>query len=374
MKSLLSQNRFVVVCIVAIPWVVSGRPAAAELVTKAWGDVGLVYLNKISATPVISLTLWLLEDGDKKIPLPINRIATGQAGAASIARSTQDLDPAGGGVKTGNILTPGVPPTLGSVGTRVTKVNLTGASANAEASITANYVPGPNPGDILGATGDTYTDGSASAWWGTASAAAQAGTDPFVLDSLAATTRAQLDVNLLSNYPYDPDALFGMLALGFSPDPSVSYATHDFVLKGITNLPNLENLFTLSFSIDSNSNEVLVTFTSDDPLIEALSPISAADFSSPGPGAFILDPDKAFFSLFFDIPAGSFGVDDYGSYGLAFDIYNEQWATAFAVPEASSLALATMSALGFVVGVGRRRGWRGRGPGAPRSRAFFLNA
>lgn len=326
--------------------------AKAEAVAKGCGDVSIIGLEKIITKPVILITLAILNGDDFIVQIPINRIAKGQVGASANASgpfSSQSNsfpgtgkgnDPAKPNSFVGTIFTP--PNTTAGIATPLVKASVFKANSEAQASISSNIVVGNTPGSILGISAATTTACSANAFIGRSASAAAAGTDPFILDPLTQITKAVLTVDLLSNTSSDPNAGFGLSAYA-SPDGSASAS---FTLNAVTNIPGLPELFNLNLSLNSDSNQVNVSFLS--PLIS--SPISSQDFDTNIdpllPGYFLLNPNNSKFSIPFYIPAGTLGEDEIGQFGLALDIFQSGTASA-AVPEPSFiLSLFAFGTLG----------------------------
>jgi hypothetical protein len=321
---------------------------------KACGDVGGLLV--IRGKPIIGLTLTLLEPGDKRGLIPLNQVTTGYAGASANANGNKDNDPVPGAgnnpkkpdVKTGPILTPGNPPTVGSVGTRkVMASQFLGVSADAQANVAASLDMN-NTGGILGATMFTSSDCSANAkGLGTASAAALDGTDPLVLDPLSQSTTAELQVNLLSNLAEDPTAAFGLYA--FSSDGRS--VTDSFDLQATSNIPGDKTLFDLKLSASTLATPFNVSLTGDASIVD---PITQSDFSTPTgePGLYLLNPDTSSFDVMFTIPSGSLGTGPNGPFGLALNM-NFKGSVAIA-PEPSTWAMMLVGFAGLGYAAFRR--------------------
>jgi hypothetical protein len=61
----------------------------------------------------------------------------------------------------------------------------------------------------------------------------------------------------------------------------------------------------------------------------------------------VLKPTSQSFSLIFDVPAGSLGSDEQGSYGLALDLFQETSAIAAVAPEPGTATLLGLGVLGL---------------------------
>ena len=288
-----------------------------DTIARGCGDVGSAFIG----TLLIQATLLVLNPADGSFPIPINRVAKGQAATAASASqpfsSKDNIDPPAGfvtpkpGFRVGAILTPGNPPTVGAV-TSTVAANVPGAGAEALANISGAVIPGPQPGDILGAKAIIHTECSAGAFvlciTCIASGAAVASTDPFVLDPLSESLPARVDIDIQN--------------LGFQTSAAdAQLASASLGLTVETNIPGLEDLLRMDFL--ASTTDFAVDFAS--PLVSE-APFAESDFSfDPETGLRFLS--SANFSIPFTIPAGIIGTFEEESVGLVLDIGAEGSAT-----------------------------------------------
>jgi len=160
----------------------------------------------------------------------------------------------------------------------------------------------------------------------------------------------EVDVNL--NSTGDPNAMFGVFA--YTSDPTQGSAQNNLSLKATTNVPGLANLFDLTLGTNTASSGLALSWSSDDPTINANSPLTQSAFTLSGNSYFLTSQSSASFSLFFTVPAGDFGSDAQGPTGLQLDTLQTETAMVTAVPEPSSLALVC---LGLGILARRRRAY-----------------
>jgi hypothetical protein len=295
--------------------------------------------SSIAVEGAVTNFSFTLGDGSVRIPLAGNIMGktSGEAAAGSTGATAllTELTPSTG---PGLILAAGPPPAGGTVAYPVT----TNSHANAFGTATATTQglirgtpSGPGGGvinmvTIVGLT-PTSTKVTGVAF---AAATANANTDPVVLAPLNSDIPAVLAVNLLSNYPNDPTATFGLSA--FTSDAPQADSRAHFEVRATTNITELPTLFDLKLDLTGNANGVNVAFSS--PLMS--SPIASTDFTSGGMGSFVLNPGKAQFLVPFTIPAGTLGTDpDLGSVGLVLNVEQATSTLASVVPEPRILVL-----------------------------------
>ncbi len=105
---------------------ISGSSAAyaANIGARGCGEVGVIGLDSFITSPVIKLTTALLSPGDINVAIPINKVATGEAGASAMASNpfTQSQDNAQAGPA--NIFNPGPPLSVDTVATKLVKASV----------------------------------------------------------------------------------------------------------------------------------------------------------------------------------------------------------------------------------------------------------